>query len=72
MANKKRNVYKPKPMIEEKRIQGMLESEMNEHLGYNKYECSEESNYHNGLTSKMVRSKYNKWRPHESVTRIFM
>ena len=63
MANKKRNVYKPKPMTDGKRnliqgllqeydiesaediqdalkdllsgtIQGMLESEMNEHLGY--------------------------------------
>lgn len=87
MANKKRNVYKPKPMTEGKRnliqgliqeyeiktaediqdalkdllsgtIQDMLESEMNEHLGYNKYERSEEPNYRNGRKSKTVRSKY--------------
>lgn len=87
MANKKRNVYKPKPMTEGKRniiqgllqeyeiesaediqdalkdllsgtIQGMLESEMNEHLGYEKYERSEESNYRNGTKPKSVRSKY--------------
>ncbi len=87
MANKKRNVYKPKPMTEGKRnliqgllqeydiesaediqdalkdllsgtIQGMLKSEMNEHLGYDKYERSEESNYRNGTKPKSVRSKY--------------
>lgn len=87
MANKKKNVYKPKPMTEGKRniiqgllqeydfesaediqdvlkdllsgtIQGMLESEMNEHLGYDKYERSEESNYRNGKKPKSVRSKY--------------
>ena len=87
MANKKRNVYKPKPMTEGKKnliqgllqeyeiesaediqdalkdllsgtIQGMLESEMNEHLGYDKYQRSEESNYRNGTKSKSVRSKY--------------
>lgn len=37
MANKKRNMYKPKPMTEEKRnlIQGLLqETEINEYLGY--------------------------------------
>lgn len=87
MANKKRNVYKPKPMTDGKRnliqgllqeydiesaediqdalkdllsgtIQGMLESEMNEHLGYDKYERSEEPNYRNGTKPKSVRSKY--------------
>lgn len=87
MANKKRNVYKPKPMTEGKRnliqglikeyeietaediqdalkdllsgtIQDMLESEMNEHLGYSKYERSKEPNYRNGRKSKTVRSKY--------------
>ncbi len=87
MANKKRNVYKPKPMTEGKRniiqgllqeydiesgediqdalkdllsgtIQGMLESGMNEHLGYDKYERSEEPNYRNGTKPKSVRSKY--------------
>ena len=39
-------------------IQGMLESEMDEHLGYGKYERSEESNYRNGTKPKSVRSKY--------------
>lgn len=87
MANKKRNVYKPKPMTEGKKnliqgllqeyeiesaediqdalkdllsgtIQGMLESEMDEHLGYDKYQRSEESNYRNGTKPKSVRSKY--------------
>lgn len=87
MANKKRNVYNPKPMTEGKKnliqgpfqeyhiesaediqdalkdllsgtIQGMLESEMNEHLGYDKYERSEGANYRNGTKSKSVRSKY--------------
>ncbi len=39
-------------------IQATLESEMNEHLGYDKYEHSEESNYRNGTNPKSVRSKY--------------
>lgn len=39
-------------------IKEMLESEMDEHLGYDKYERSEESNYRNGTKSKRVRSKY--------------
>lgn len=39
-------------------IQGMLESEMDEHLGYGKYERSEKSNYRNGTKPKSVRSKY--------------
>lgn len=87
MANRKKKVYKPKPMTEGKRniiqgllqeydietaediqdalkdllsgtIQEMLEAEMDEHLGYEKYERSEEPNYRNGTKSKRVRSKY--------------
>ncbi len=87
MANKKRDVYKPKPMTEGKKaviqglldeydiqtaddiqealkdllsrtIQSMLEAEMNEHLGYEKYERDDEPNYRNGTKPKTVRSKY--------------
>ena len=87
MANKKRAVYKPKPMTEGKKniiqglmqeyeintaediqealkdllagtIQDMLEEEMNNHLGYEKYEHSSGENYRNGTKSKTVRSKY--------------
>lgn len=87
MANRKKEVYKPKPMTEGKRnlIQGllqeydietaediqdalkdllsgtvkeMLEAEMDNHLGYGKYERSEEDNYRNGTKPKRVRSKY--------------
>ena len=87
MANRKKEVYKPKPMTEEKRniIQGllqeydietaddiqdalkdllsgtlkeMMETEMDDHLGYEKYERSDEKNYRNGTKSKRVRSKY--------------
>ena len=87
MANRKKKVYKPKPLTEGKRniiqgllqeydietaediqdalkdllsgtIQEMLEAEMDEHLGYEKYERSEEPNYRNGTKSKRVRSKY--------------
>ena len=40
-------------------IQEMLESEMDNHLGYNKYERSSDvDNYRNGTKSKRVRSKY--------------
>lgn len=39
-------------------IKQMLESEMDEHLGYEKYERSDEPNYRNGTKSKHVRSKY--------------
>lgn len=39
-------------------IKQMLESEMDDHLGYDKYERSPESNYRNGTKSKHVRSKY--------------
>lgn len=87
MAGKKHEVYKPKPMTENKRniIRGlleeydiqsaddiqealkdllsgtmheMLEAEMDEHLGYDKYERSGEPDYRNGSKSKNVRSKY--------------
>lgn len=87
MANRKKEVYKPKPMTEGKRsiiqgllqeydietaqdiqdalkdllsgtVQRMLEAEMDNHLGYGKYERSEEPNYRNGTKSKCVRSKY--------------
>lgn len=85
--SKKKEVYKPKPMTENKRnlIQGlfeeydiqsaddiqaalkdllsgtikeMMEAEMDDHLGYEKYERSDESNYRNGTKTKRVRSKY--------------
>ena len=39
-------------------IQSMLESEMDEHLGYAPYERSENSNSRNGKKSKTIRSKY--------------
>ena len=87
MANRKKEVYKPKPMTEGKRnliqgllqeydiqsaediqdalkdllsgtIQDMLETEMDNHLGYDRYERSDEPNYRNGKKSKTVRSKY--------------
>ena len=87
MANRKKDIYKPKPMTEGKRniIQGLLEEydiktaediqdalkdllsgtlkemmevEMDEHLGYDKYERSKKDNYRNGTKSKRVRSKY--------------
>lgn len=85
--SKKKEVYKPKPMTENKRnlIQGlfeeynirtaddiqealkdllsgtikeMMEAEMNDHLGYEKYERSDETNSRNGVKTKRVRSKY--------------
>ncbi len=39
-------------------IQSMLEAEMNEHLGYEKYERDDEPNYRYGTKPKTVRSKY--------------
>jgi putative transposase len=39
-------------------IKEMLESEMDEHLGHDKYERSAETNYRNGTKSKHVHSKY--------------
>ena len=87
MANRKKEVYKQKPMTEGKRnliqglfqeydiqsaddiqealkdllsgtLQDMLEKEMDDHLGYDRYERSGEPNYRNGTKSKTVRSKY--------------
>ena len=87
MANRKRDVYKPKPMTEGKRnliqgllqeydiqsaddiqnalkdllsgtIQDMLETEMDNYLGYDRYERSGEPNYRNSTKAKTVRSKY--------------
>lgn len=87
MANRKKKVYKPKPMTEGKRniIQGLLqeydietaadiqdalkdllsgtlkelmETEMDDHLGYDRYERSDKKNYRNGTKQKRVRSKY--------------
>lgn len=85
--SKKKEVYKPKPMIENKRnlIQGlfeeydiqtaddiqdalkdllsgtikeMMETGMDDHLGYEKFERSDEPNARNGTKTKRVRSKY--------------
>ena len=39
-------------------IQDMLETEMDRHLGYDRYERSAEPNYRNGTKTKTVRSKY--------------
>lgn len=36
----------------------MLETEMDNHLGYDRYERCGEPNYHNGTKPKTVRSKY--------------
>lgn len=87
MANKKKEVYRPKPMTEGKKaviqglldeydiqsaediqdalkdllsgtIQTMLETEMNERLGYEKYARDDEPNYRNGTKPKTGRSKY--------------
>ncbi len=39
-------------------IKSMMEAEMNNHLGYQKSERSDKSNYRNGTKSKHVRSSY--------------
>lgn len=39
-------------------LKEMMETEMDNHLGYDRYERSEENNYRNGTKSKRVRSKY--------------
>ncbi|MFL0198746.1 transposase [Clostridium sp. WILCCON 0269] len=41
-------------------IQSMMEAEMDQHLGYEPYERSDNSNARNGRKSKNVRSKYGK------------
>ena len=35
-------------------IQEMLEAELDEHLGYRSYECSDSSNYRNGKKTKKI------------------
>ncbi len=39
-------------------LESMLQAEMDQHLGYNEYERSDNTNSRNGLKSKKVRSKY--------------
>ena len=39
-------------------IQEMLQSEMTEHLGYEEYQRSDNSNSRNGKKSKIIHSKY--------------
>lgn len=40
------------------RIQEMLESEMDEHLGYQEYECSDNPDYRNGKKTKKIHSSF--------------
>lgn len=87
MANKKKEVYKVKPLNENKKniiaalideydietaddiqealkdllggtLKSMMEAEMDEHLGYESYERSENPNYRNGTKSKHVRGNF--------------
>ena len=88
MANRKKEVYKPKSDDRRKKeilfrdcyqeydiqsaddiqealkdllsgtLQDMLETEMDNHLGYDRYERSSEPNYRNGTSLKLIRSKY--------------
>jgi len=39
-------------------IESMLAAELDNHLGYDEYECSDNSNAHNGKKQKQIRSKY--------------
>ena len=39
-------------------IQEMLESEMDEHLGYHEYECSDNPDYRNGKKTKKIRGNF--------------
>ncbi|KXA14338.1 hypothetical protein HMPREF3206_01022 [Fusobacterium equinum] len=39
-------------------IQSMLEAEMEEHIGYEKYQHSDAANYRNGTKKKNIRSTY--------------
>jgi len=39
-------------------IQSMLEAELDNHLGYEQYECSDSTNARNGKKEKTVRSTY--------------
>ena len=36
----------------------MIQAEMTEHLGYEEYQCSDNSNFRNGKKSKIIHSKY--------------
>ncbi len=87
MANKKKEVYKVKPLNENKKniiaalideydietaddiqealkdllggtIKSMMETEMDDHLGYESYERSDNDNYRNGTKPKTVRGNY--------------
>lgn len=42
-------------------IKSMMESEMDEHLGYESYERSSNDNYRNGTKRKTVRSNYSEF-----------
>lgn len=39
-------------------IQEMMEAELDEHLGYEEYERSDNTNYRNGVKHKTLRSSY--------------
>lgn len=87
MANKKKEVYKVKPLNENKKniiaalideydietaddiqealkdllggtLKSMMEAEMDEHLGYESYERSDNPNYRNGTKKKTVRGNF--------------
>ena len=87
MANRKKEVYKVKPLNENKKniiaalideynietaediqealkdllggtLKSMMEAEMDEHLGYESYERSNNPNYRNGTKTKTVRGKF--------------
>lgn len=87
MANKKKEVYKVKPLNENKKnitaalieeydietaddiqealkdllggtLKSMMEAEMDEHLGYESYERSNNSNYRNGTKVKHIRGNF--------------
>ena len=87
MANRKKEVYKVKPLNEDKKniiaalideydietaediqealkdllggtLKSMMEAEMDEHLGYESYERSNNPNYRNGTKTKTVRGNF--------------
>lgn len=87
MANRKKEVYKVKPLNENKKniiaalideynietaediqealkdllggtLKSMMEAEMDEHLGYESYERSNNPNYRNGTKTKTVRGNF--------------
>lgn len=86
MANKKKEIYRVKPLNENKKniiaalideydienaddlqealkdllggaIKSMMEAEMDEHLGYESYECSGNQNYRNSTYKKLNRQR---------------